>query len=60
MQTTYFLKYRKCENNDPCKTAFVDEFEKGNKTVLEISDISTEKLNDSTFTKAYLENLNKR
>lgn len=61
MQTTYFLKYRKMRKAMvPVKQLFVDEFEKGNKTVLEISDISTEKLDDSVFTKAYLENLNKR
>ena len=37
----------------------IDEFEKGNKTIVEISDISTKKIDDSVFTKAYLENLSK-
>ena len=32
---------------------------KGNKTAVEISDISTSKLSDALFTKAYLENLSK-
>jgi hypothetical protein len=38
---------------------FIDEFEKGNKTKVEISGISTEKVDDKIFTKAYLENLSK-
>ena len=41
------------------KQLFVDEFEKGNKTIVEISGISTDKLDGSIFTKAYLENLSK-
>ena len=38
---------------------FIDEFEKGNKTVMEMSGISLKKLDDSIFNKAYLENLSK-
>jgi hypothetical protein len=38
---------------------FVDEFEKGNKTKVQISGIAMDKLDDRIFTKAYLENLSK-
>ncbi len=38
---------------------FIDEFEKGNKTVVEISNLVPGKLDDKIFTKAYLENLSK-
>jgi hypothetical protein len=41
------------------KIRVVDEFEKGNKTLVEISDISTKKIPSTIFTKAYLENLSK-
>ena len=41
------------------KIRVVDEFEKGNKTLVEISDISTKKIPSNIFTKAYLENLSK-
>jgi hypothetical protein len=43
----------------PVKELIVDEFEKGNKTIVEISGISTDKLTSEIFTKAYLENLSK-
>jgi hypothetical protein len=43
----------------PVKQMFIDEFEKGNKTIVEISGIQTDKLSDDIFTKAYLENLSK-
>ena len=43
----------------PVKQMFIDEFEKGNKTLVELSGISTKKLDDTLFTKAYLENLSK-
>jgi hypothetical protein len=43
----------------PVQQLFIDEFEKGNKTIVEISGIITEKLGDAIFTKAYLENLSK-
>ena len=60
MQTAYFLKYTDVRGRYvPIKQLFVDEFEKGNKTVVEISDISTSKLDPQIFTKAYLENLSK-
>jgi hypothetical protein len=60
MQTSYFLTFTEIKGKlVPVKQLFVDEFEKGNKTIVEISGISTEKLNDEIFTKAYLENLSK-
>jgi hypothetical protein len=60
MQTSYYLTFTEIQGRlVPVKTLFVDEFEKGNKTILEISGISTDKLNDEIFTKAYLENLSK-
>ncbi len=60
MQTVYFLKYTDIKGRYiPVKQLFVDEFEKGNKTVVEISGISIDDLDRSIFTKAYLENLSK-
>ena len=60
MQTAYFLKYTEIDGHFvPVKQLFIDEFEQGNKTAVEISDISTGKLSDALFTKAYLENLSK-
>jgi hypothetical protein len=60
MQTAYYLTFTEIRGRlVPVKQLFVDEFEKGNKTILEISGISTDKLSDDIFTKAYLENLSK-
>ena len=60
MQTAYFLSFTEIKRRlVPVKQLFVDEFEKGNKTIVEISAISTDKLDDEIFTKAYLENLSK-
>ncbi len=60
MNTSYYLKYTIVDSKYVCvKSMYIDEFEKGNKTVVEISGISTKKLEDSIFTKAYLENLSK-
>ncbi|MDD5455570.1 MAG: outer membrane lipoprotein-sorting protein [Candidatus Margulisbacteria bacterium] len=60
METAYFMKYTIVDGRYVwVKGMFIDEFEKGNKTVVEISGISTKKLDDSIFTKAYLENLSK-
>lgn len=60
MQTAYYLKYAVIDGRYVAvKMIFLDEFEKGNKTVVDISDIATRKLDDSIFTKAYLENLSK-
>jgi hypothetical protein len=60
MLTTYYLKYTQVLGKYVAvKQIYVDEFEKGNKTVVEISGIATDKLDDAIFTKAYLENLSK-
>lgn len=60
MQTAYMLKYTEIKKKFvPVKQMFIDEFEKGNKTIVEISNISTEKISDDVFTKAYLENVSK-
>lgn len=60
MQTAYFLKYTQIEGKFILiKGMFVDEFEKGNKTVLNISGVSLKKLDPKIFTKPYLENLSK-
>ncbi len=60
MLTTYYLKYTKIKDSFiPVRQMFIDEFEKGNKTVVDISAINTDDLDNTIFTKAYLENLSK-
>jgi hypothetical protein len=60
MNTAYYRKYTIVLGKFvPVQQLFIDEFEKGNKTIVEISGIITEKLDDRIFTKAYLENLSK-
>jgi len=60
MQTAYFIKFTEIEGRYvPVKQLFIDEFEKGNKTIVEIANIVPGKLEDKIFTKAYLENLSK-
>lgn len=60
METSYYLKYTRIKGKFVfIKGLFIDEFENQNKTFVEISNISTEKIDDSVFTKAYLENLSK-
>jgi len=60
MQTVYIMKYTEVNGHYvPSKQLYIDEFEKGNKTTVDISDISTQKLDGAIFTKAYLENLSK-
>ncbi|MBF0303972.1 MAG: outer membrane lipoprotein-sorting protein, partial [Desulfamplus sp.] len=57
MQTAYFINYTTIEQRYvPVKQLYIDEFEKGNKTIVELSGISTKKLSNELFTKAYLEN----
>jgi hypothetical protein len=59
MQTAYYMNYTIVEGRYvPVKQLFIDEFEKGNKTLVEISGISTVRLGE-IFTKPYLENLSK-
>jgi Outer membrane lipoprotein-sorting protein len=60
MTTSYYLKYTQVLGKYvPIKQLFVDEFEKGNKTIVEISGIVTGTVDDQIFTKGYLENLSK-
>jgi len=60
MYTQYFLKYTKVDKKFIAKKQLVvDEFEKGNRTLWEIEDISFSPVEDTVFTKAYLENLSK-
>ncbi len=60
METSYYLNYTVVDGRYVAiKMMFIDEFEKGNKTLVEISGISTAKLENSIFTKPYLENLSK-
>ncbi len=60
MQTAYYPKWTVVDGKYiPIQMIFIDEFEKGNKTIVELSGISTEKLDPKIFTKAYLENLSR-
>ena len=60
MQTAYFLKYTQLQGKYlAIKMIFVDEFEKGNKSIVEIKNISLKKIDPKVFTKAYLESLSK-
>jgi hypothetical protein len=60
MTTSYYLKYTQIEGKYVLvKGLFVDEFEVGNKTLMEMSGISLAPIPESVFTKAYLENLSK-
>ena len=60
MQTAYFLMFTVIDGRYiPVKQMFIDEFEKGNKTIVDISNIVSKKLDDGIFTKPYLENLSK-
>lgn len=60
METDYYLKYTQIEGKyQLIKGIFIDEFEKGNKTIVDIKDISIKKIGDHVFTKAYLESLSK-
>jgi len=60
MNTIYYLNYTEIEERFiPVKQLYIDEFEEGNKTIVKISGISLEKLDDVIFTKAYLENVSK-
>lgn len=60
MYTNYFLEYTKIEGRYlGIKGMVVDQFEKGNKTIYELSGISLKPIDDAVFTKAYLENLSK-
>jgi len=60
MQTSYYIKYTSVQGKYVLTNGlFVDEFEKGNRTLLEISEISLAPIESKVFTKAHLENLSK-
>ena len=60
MQTVYYVSYTKVQDRYVAvKSIYVDQFEKGNKTIQEITGITFEPVDDVVFTKAYLENLSK-
>jgi hypothetical protein len=60
MQTAYYIKYTKLKDTYLwVKAIFVDEFEKGNKTIVELSNLSLNRIDDCVFTQAYLESLSK-
>lgn len=60
MMTAYYLKFTTIDGRYvPIKHIYIDEFEKGNKSVVDIANIDTAPIPDSIFTKAYLENLSK-
>ncbi|TFH43623.1 MAG: outer membrane lipoprotein-sorting protein [Chrysiogenales bacterium] len=60
MQTAYFPRWTVVDGKYiPIQHIYIDEFEKGNKTIVELSGISTRTLDPRIFTKAYLENLSK-
>lgn len=60
METSYFPKWTQVEGRYiPLQMIFVDEFEEGNKSLLELSGISLQPIDNDVFTKAYLENLSK-
>lgn len=60
MQTLYSLEYTNIDDKFiPIKIISINQFEKGNKTLLKISAISLKPVDNNVFTKAYLENLSK-
>jgi outer membrane lipoprotein-sorting protein len=60
MQTAYYLKYTQIEGKYLwIKAMFIDEFEKGHKSLAEVKNISVHKIDNFVFTKAYLESLSK-
>lgn len=60
MQTAYIPKWTQIDGKYIwLQLINIDEFEKGNKTIVELSGISTKTLDPKIFTKAYLENLSK-
>jgi hypothetical protein len=60
MQSSYYPKYTQVSGKYVLlQGIFVDEFEKGNKTILDLSGIALSPIDNSVFTKGYLENLSK-
>jgi len=60
MQTAYFPRWTQIEGRYiPLQHIYIDEFEKGNKTIVDISGISLKALDSRIFTKASLESLSR-
>jgi outer membrane lipoprotein-sorting protein len=60
MHTVYFTQYTQIGAHFMAiKQLYIDEFEKGNKTIMEVTDISTKTIPNHIFTKAHLESLSK-
>lgn len=60
MTSGYFPKYHEVEGKYiPAKILMVDEFEKGNKTMTELSGVLLKPIEEDVFNKAYLESLSK-
>lgn len=60
MSTDYYLKFTQIDKKYfPMKVMNVDQFEKGNRAIMEVSGISLKPLDNAIFTKAYLENISK-
>lgn len=60
MQTAYYLKYQPIDNHlVATRMLFVDEFEKGNRTMVEVGEIRNTRIPDAIFTKAWLESQSK-
>ena len=60
LRTAYFLKYAKIKGRYfLLKGIFIDEFQKGNRGLLEISNIDLKPIPDYVFTKQFLENLSR-
>jgi outer membrane lipoprotein-sorting protein len=60
MQTSYYITWTQIEGKYMMlKGLFIDEFEKGNKTIFEMSGISLSAIDNAIFTKGYLENVSK-
>jgi outer membrane lipoprotein-sorting protein len=60
MESSYYPKYTTIDGKYfALQILIVDEFEPGNKTMVEFSGIALKPIDDAVFTKAYLENLSR-
>ena len=60
MRTSYYKQYTEIDGRFiPLWQMFIDQFEIGNKSLIELSAISLINISDSIFTKEYLENLSR-
>ncbi len=60
METSYYKNYTEIDGRYiPLWMMFIDRFEEGNKTLLELTGISLMAIPDEVFTKPYLENLSR-